>query len=122
MSSSARNRWRSRICFPPAPPSSTFKRNDSQHEEARALQEGGEDLVGGPDSLGAPAFHEALEVQRAVLAGEVDVALRRSFVAPEGCILSHAAVGGGAPVHLRDDRVRLVPVFGRALDPLARDA
>src|SRR5438874_7077889 len=48
----------------------------------------GQDLVGGPYALGGAAFHEALEVDRAVLAGEVNVSLPRFLVSAEAGVLA----------------------------------
>jgi hypothetical protein len=46
--------------------------------------ERGEHLLGRAHALARAALHEALEVLRGVLAGEVDVALGHALVAPEG--------------------------------------
>src|SRR5512133_3317883 len=56
----------------------------------------GEDFAGCSQPFGGASFHEALEVLRAMLAGEVDVPLPRLFVAAEGGVLARFPVGVGA--------------------------
>src|SRR5579884_3558393 len=46
-------------------------------------------LLGGTRSFFGPPFHEALEVDGAMLAGEVDVALADALIATEEGILAH---------------------------------
>src|SRR4026208_349005 len=52
----------------------------------------GEDLLGGSNPLCGAAFHEPLEVGRAVLAGEVDVPLALLLVSAEGGVLARFPV------------------------------
>src|SRR4029079_12342420 len=61
----------------------------------------GQDLAGRAPTLGGAALHVALEVLRAVLAGEVDVPLPHAFVAAEGVVLP------GLPVRVRAEQVRV---------------
>ncbi len=51
-----------------------------------------EDFVGGANAFRCSAFHESLEVDRAVLAGEVDVPLPHFFVAAEAGVLARFPV------------------------------
>src|SRR6266511_4698794 len=64
-----------------------------------------QDLAARPGALGSATLHEALEVLRAVLAGEVDVALANLLVAAEGRVLAHPPVRVGA-VEIRIERRR----------------
>ena len=61
----------------------------------------GEDLGRRAGTFGGAAFHEALEVLRAVLAGEVDVSLTQLLVAAEAGVLSRL------PVRVRAEEVRI---------------
>src|SRR4029079_6772282 len=60
----------------------------------------GQDLAGRAHAFGGAALHVALEVLRAVLAGEVDVPLPHAFVAAERVVLT------APPVRVRAEQVR----------------
>src|SRR5262249_29422563 len=60
-----------------------------------------DDLVRRADALLRAALHEALEVRRTVLAGEVDVALAHAFVAAEARVLADP------PIRVRAEEVRI---------------
>src|ERR1051326_9113391 len=75
-----------------------------------------DDLLGRPRALLRAAFHEALEVDRAVLAGEEDVALPDALVAAETGVLA------GRPARVAAKQVGVAPrrADSRAPRPLAR--
>src|ERR1051326_7038031 len=79
---------------------------------------GADDLLGRPRALLRAPFHEALEVDRAVLAGEVDVALADALVAAEARVLA------GRPARVAAQQVRVAPrgADRRAARPLFRGA
>src|SRR5919201_1069206 len=84
----------------------------------RLLLQVREDLVRGAHPFGGAALHEALEVLRAVLAGEVDVSLPHLLVAAEARVLTRL------PVRVREEEVRIGKRRRqhRLAVPLLRDA
>src|SRR5213594_1303532 len=61
----------------------------------RRLLQVGEDLVGRPLARDGSAFHESLEIDRRVLAGEEAVALAHALIARDGLVLADLPVGVG---------------------------
>src|SRR5579885_3400095 len=93
----------------------------------------GQNLVGGARALLGPAFHEALEVDRAVFAGEMDLPLAHALVAAEERVLADEPAGvaaeqvgiarwiaqrGRAGVVLRRPRPDLFQLFDEGLGVL----
>ena len=77
-----------------------------------------DDFVGGAHAFRSAALHEALEILRAMFAGEVDGALRHAFITAEGRILPDLPIGIGT------EEVRIEHGYrerGTAV-PLVRDA
>jgi hypothetical protein len=80
--------------------------------------EGVDDFEGCTHPFRGAAFHEALEILRAMFTGEVDGALGHAFITAEGSVLPDLPIGIGTEEVLIDDGCR---ERGAAV-PFSRDA
>src|SRR5579859_1881822 len=78
-------------------------RRRSPSPSASTARRGRRDLAGRPRPLLRTTFHEALEVDRAVLARKVDVALPDALVSAEGRVLA------GRPARVAPEEVGIAP-------------